>query len=251
MTSTMATPVQHIPKISHREARDLATTEHHRALDLLRSLDDEEWSKPTDCPAWDVRAMAGHMLGMMEFTCSVREFVHVIRAGGKAAGDGPTIDGMTEVQVADRAGLGVDELLERIAAAGPRAARRRYRVPRPLRALPMKQEMPKGVETWRLGYLFDIILTRDPWMHRIDLSRATGRELLLTPEHDGRVVSDVVAEWARRHGQSFTLTLTGPAGGTFTHGNGGEDITIDAVQFCRTVSGRGSGPGLLGEPVPF
>ncbi len=64
-----------------------------------------------------------------------------------------------------------------------------------------------------MGYLLDVILTRDPWMHRVDIARATGRDLVLTPEHDGRIVADVVAEWARRHGQPFTLTLTGPAGG--------------------------------------
>ena len=31
----------------------------------------------------------------------------------------------------------------------------------------------------------------------------------LTAGHDGRLVADVVTEWARRHGQPFTLTLTG------------------------------------------
>jgi hypothetical protein len=57
-----------------------------------------------------------------------------------------------------------------------------------------------------MGYLLDTILTRDPWMHRVDIARATGRDMVLTADHDGRIVADVVAEWARRHGQPFTLT---------------------------------------------
>jgi hypothetical protein len=64
-------------------------------------------------------------------------------------------------------------------------------------------------------------------------------------------VADVVAEWARRHGQPYTLRLTGPAGGTFTDGEGGEVIEVDAVEFCRILSGRGDGSGLLNQEVPF
>ena len=80
---------------------------------------------------------------------------------------------------------------------------------------------------------------------------ATGRDVDLTPQHDGRIVADVVAEWARRHGQPFTLTLTGPAGGTFQAGQDGPELTLDAVEFCRILSGRASGDGLLSTAVPF
>jgi len=38
--------------------------------------------------------------------------------------------------------------------------------------------------------------------------------MVLTPDHDARIVADVVAEWAGRHGRPFTLHLTGPAGGS-------------------------------------
>jgi uncharacterized protein (TIGR03083 family) len=229
----------------------LAETEYGRFVDLARSLAADDWSKPTDCPAWDVRAVAGHVLGMMEFASSIREMFHTARAGKKLAGDRPLIDGMTEVQVAERAHLTVPELLDRLATMGPRAARVRHRRPAPLRWLPTPQEVDGAKETWRLGYLFDVILTRDPWMHRIDVARATGRPLVLTADHDGRIVADVVAEWARRHGQPFRLTLEGPAGGRFASGDGGEEITIDAIEFCRILSGRGTGTGLLTRAVPF
>lgn len=88
-------------------------------------------------------------------------------------------------------------------------------------------------------------------MHRVDITRATGLPLELTADHDGRLVTDVVAEWARRHSRPFTLHLEGPAGGTYVSGHGGEEITIDAVEYCRILAGRGIGSGLLGQPVPF
>jgi hypothetical protein len=88
-------------------------------------------------------------------------------------------------------------------------------------------------------------------MHRIDISRATGHEVVATEQHGGRIVANVVAEWARRHRQPFTLTLTGTAGGTWRAGDGGESIELDALEFCSTLSGRTAGEGLLAIPVPF
>ena len=245
------TPIDQVQPISRAEAVALAANENRRMLELLRQLGDDDWTKPTDCPDWDVRAMAGHVVGMMATFASLKEFAHVMRAAPKAAGDGPRVDGMTAVQVADRAHLSTAELIDQAADIGPRSARGRGRVPALLRKAPMKEEVGGETETWKLGYLLDVILTRDPWMHRVDLSRATGREMVLTADHDGRLIADVVAEWARRHGQPFTLHLTGPAGGTFTNGVGGDEITLDAVEFCRTLSGRATGAGLLTQEVPF
>jgi hypothetical protein len=143
-----------------------------------------------------------------------------------------------------------EELIAKLAAAGPVQARWRARR-RLMRRIPLKQPMRDGVETWKFGYLMDIILTRDTWMHRVDIARAAGKPLVLTPEHDGRLVADVVSEWARRHGRPFTLHLSGPAGGTFSAGRDGEQIDIDAVEFCRILSGRGEGQSLLNQEVPF
>jgi hypothetical protein len=106
-------------------------------------------------------------------------------------------------------------------------------------------------ERWVIGFLLDTILTRDTWMHRIDTARAVGAELVLTAEHDGAIVDDVVREWAERHGQSCTLRLTGPAGGAWTFGSDRAELELDAIEFCRIVSGRGTGEGLLAHHVPF
>jgi hypothetical protein len=50
-----------------------------------------------------------------------------------------------------------------------------------------------------LDYLIDLIYTRDMWMHRLDICRATGREMVQTPQHDGRITTLVVRDLARKH----------------------------------------------------
>ena len=95
------------------------------------------------------------------------------------------------------------------------------------------------------------IYTRDAWMHRIDISRATGSPLELTAQHDGALVEDVVAEWVSVHGAPYDLVLAGEAGGSWRSNGGEPSLTMDAVEFVRTMSGRASGDGLLARGVPF
>lgn len=253
----IGTRVTDIPAIDRRDAGRLAATEYERLADQLRSLDPDDWTQPTDCPDWDVRAMAGHCLGMLTDFSSLRTMVRRMAGASKVArAEGvELVDAMTAMQVAEHAALPTADLVAAVEQRGPVAARWRTRgAPGPLRAMPMKEQVDGRPETWRAGYLFDTILTRDPWMHRIDIARATGRELDLTPEHDGRIVADVVAEWARRHGRPFALTLTGPAGGRFLADGAGHEaaaLELDAIEFCRILSGRGEGDGLLRWSVPF
>jgi uncharacterized protein (TIGR03083 family) len=249
-----AVRVETIDEITRHEAEQLAETEYARVAAQLRSLDADDWSQQTECPLWTVRQMAGHMVGMMGDVTSLRNMMRRMRAATKAAkaqGEA-VVDAMTALQVADLSSLSTDELVAHAEDLGPQAARWRTHT-KLVRPMPLKEEVGGRPETWRMSYLLDIILTRDPWMHRVDISRATGHEMELTPEHDGRLVAHVVAEWARRHGRPFTLTLTGPAGGEFVAGGDGEsaDLTLDAVEFCRTLSGRVAGVGLLAQEVPF
>ncbi|MCU1589374.1 MAG: hypothetical protein JWP11_630 [Frankiales bacterium] len=237
------------PVLQRDVAMRLAADEYQRFLGQLQRLAPADWKAATDCPAWDVRALVGHVVGMTEMSASLPEQMRQMRAAGKA--DGVFIDALTALQVAKHKDATPEQLVARLATVGPKAAKGRRRTPGFIRrrTMPVPQAVGGVDESWTLGYLVDVILTRDTWMHRIDLARATGKDLELTPEHDGVIVADVVAEWAARHGQPCRLHLTGPAGGIWSFGAGGPEITEDAVDFCRGLSARGS--AALGTAVPF
>ena len=238
-----------LPALDRTTAMTLAETEYTRFLDQLEMLDPEDWRTATDCTGWDVRAMAGHVLGMAEMAASLREQIRQSLAAKRRGG--VMIDALTAVQVEDQAALTTDELLTRFRRTGPKAARARRRTPAFIRArtMPVPQQVGDASESWTFGFLIDVILTRDVWMHRIDVSRATGTPMELTPEHDGRIVADVVDEWAGRHGEPFALELTGPAGGTWP--GPGEPVLADALDFCRALAGRGAVDGTRNTFVPF
>jgi uncharacterized protein (TIGR03083 family) len=239
-------------RINRREARRAAEEEFARFAALAASLTEEEWAVPTDCTAWDVRKVALHVLGSAEAQASVREFTHQLRRGmplNKEIGSHHWVDGMNELQVRERQHLSNAEVVDQLKAVGPQAVRGRWRTPPPMRYLPLPFGPPIG---WKpLKYLLDVGFTRDVWCHRIDICTATGRPMGLTPDHDGRLVADIVAEWADVHGQPFELVLEGPAGGKFAQGLDGERVEIDALDFVRTLSGRLSGAGVLKHPLPL
>jgi hypothetical protein len=195
--------------------------------------------------------MASHVLAMAEAQASVRQFAHDFRAAGRRSG-GKMIDAMSAVQVTERASMTPEAIVSRLALVAPKAVKTRRRTPALVRRMVrMKQDPPFDAERWRFGYLVDKIFTRDTWMHRLDISRATGKAMVLTGPHDGRMVDDVVAEWGHRHGQPFSLTLTGTAGGQWRVGDQGEHLELDALDFCLTVGSRRLGTGLLATEVPF
>lgn len=235
--------------LDRRVATRLAADENARFLGVLRQLGPDDWNRPTECPDWDVKALVGHVVGMAEMAAAVPEQIRQMRAAGKEGGS--FIDALTALQVAKHAGSTPQQVVDRYAVIGPKAAKGRRRTPAPIRAvtMPMKQVVGGVEESWKVGFLVDVILTRDTWMHRIDLCRATGRDPVLTADHDGVLVDDVVREWAGRHGQPCTLRLGGPAGGSWELGGGGPRIEQDAVDFCRGLSGRGA--PALGSEVPF
>lgn len=235
--------------MKHEDWVEAADEEYRRLLDLLEQLDAEEWAAPTDCTGWDVRAMVAHLAGAAQWMVSQREMLRQQRHGKRLLPDADTVDGMNELQVSERADHTPEQVLAELREIAPRAVRARSRLPRLVRALPIPFGPPLGTKP--LGYLMDRILTRDAWLHRVDICRATDRSLTLTAAHDGRIIDDVVSEWAELHGQPFALVLSGPAGGRWKHGEGGEALELDAVEFCRILSGRATGTGLLATRVNF
>ncbi|MFD7841721.1 maleylpyruvate isomerase family mycothiol-dependent enzyme [Nocardia sp. NPDC059764] len=247
------TPLQ--PRIARPDALRLAADEYARVADAVAALAPGDWERPTECTEWTVHQLVSHVVGMATMASSPFESRRQMRIAEKRpGGEAEMVDALTALQVREFGRRTPAELVADLYRIGPKAAKGRRRTPGFLRRRAMAgSELVNGErEQWTLGYLIDVVLTRDPWMHRIDLSRATGRPLALTADHDGRIIDDVVREWAARHGKPYRLTLTGPAGGTWTSPDpDGEAFELDAIEFCRALSGRGSTPAPFDTQVPF
>jgi uncharacterized protein (TIGR03083 family) len=259
MSVDMTRSVVEIRRISRdTDAREVALGAYERLLDLLERLEPEEWGAATECPGWDVAAMVGHLIGAAKAGASLRESLRQQRWAKHHADefDGNALDATNELQVRDHAELSPEERITALRQVAPAAVRGRMRLPRPLRRIQLSLDQggsnaPGMPDRLSLGHCMDVIYTRDVWLHRIDIARATGRTLALDSAADRRVVEDVVAEWAGRHGQPFRLTLSGPAGGDFHQGTGGPYLELDPVEFCRILSGRAPADGLLTTRVLF
>jgi uncharacterized protein (TIGR03083 family) len=247
-----ATGVGDIVRIQRPEARMLAEEEFRRFAAYCASFTADDWARPTDCVGWTARDMALHVLGSADAQASVKEFAHQFVRGlpvNRQIESHHWVDGINELQIRERRRLSNAELVVQLTAIGPKAVAGRWGTPAPIRHLPIPIGPPVG---WTgLWYLLDVGFTRDVWAHRIDLEAATGRPLEVTSDHDGRLVADLLAEWAAVHGEPFELVLTGLAGGTYTQGVGGERVELDAVEFVRTLCGRRPGTGVLAHPFPL
>jgi len=253
MMTTPVVDVSTIPRITHDEATAITAVENQRFAEQIRSLDPDDWSAATNCDRWDVRAMVAHVVGAAAGQISPREFLRQVRAGRpivKEIGAQHWWDGMNEVQVRERQHLSSDELIAEWVTNSEKARVARKKLPKPIGRLPLLN-LPAPVGRQRLAYLFDMGFTRDVWAHRMDIAAATGRPMDLDAEHDGRIVADVVAEWASYFDEPFALELTGPAGGSFTSGAGGESIQIDTLEFMTILAERAEGTGVLRHTLPL
>lgn len=231
--------------IDTKEGAELSRVQYTRFTDALRTLSGEEWAAPTDCTDWTVKDVAAHVLGNLECQRSTPEFLRQAAAGWRRNPKSP-YDGLNAYQVDKAKALPPADLVDRLTTILEPALRHRVRIPKALRlGIRPKLDVAGRVS---MAFVLDTIYTRDAFMHRVDVARATGHDLVLD-DVERRIVADMVEEWAARHGKPYRLTLTGPAGGTF--GNGGEEITMDAVEWSRVMSGRGSGDGLLRTLVQY
>ena len=234
-------------RINRSEGVRLSRVQYQRFADVLDSLSEPEWAAPTDCPGWDVKAVASHVYGGLVCVRSPKEFVRQVLAGRRLGYDDP-YDGLNEYQVRSYASMPPAEIATRLRALIDPALRVRAATPWLLRTLVRPRMNVSGRVP--MGWILDVIYTRDTFMHRVDVCRATGRDFV-ADETEARIVADIAREWAERHGAPVTLRLTGPAGGTYVAGSGGEEIDCDAIEFARVVSGRGSGQGLLATSVQY
>ena len=153
--------LHHLVEVWHGAATD--------AVALLRELHQDDWSRPTDLPAWDVRSVAAHLAHLeSELAGNPQPQVEVP--------DAPHIKGLmgqfTEAGPLARAGWTTDEIIEELETS----AAARYAA---LQADPPTD--PKGTPPGfpgLLGWSWETLLSNRPldlWMHEQDIRRATGR----------------------------------------------------------------------------
>jgi uncharacterized protein (TIGR03083 family) len=213
----------------------------------VSDLDDGDWVKPTDCVEWTVKELVTHVVGQCEGAAKPWVFLRRHRVGHRRYPDQSRLDATTRQEVDDLGRLSPAELIEMLAQLGPKAVRANRRVPSLLRRLNLTRLFPEDpLPDPTLGYVLDVIAARDTWMHRVDLTTATGRPMV-HGDHEREIVAQVVRDlglaWA---GPAVVLELTGPAGGQWALGTGEPVATVraDAVGYLRTLSGRDDEPAL-------
>jgi uncharacterized protein (TIGR03083 family) len=236
-----------IPPLTHAEATAMAMRELERFLALVTSLSDEEWEQPTACPLWNVRQVVAHVTGACAASVSFAEF----KRQGSAKVQRPYrasglsfLDSMNQIQVDDRARATPAALIDELQEVGPRAIANRAKLPALLRAVLVPLPPLGGIVP--IGYLTDLIYTRDRWMHRLDLCRATGREMVMTSGHDGRIVALVMRDLekklaAKLRTTSIVYQLSGNIGGMWQFGatvSPATTIHLDVLDFNLLASGR-------------
>jgi uncharacterized protein (TIGR03083 family) len=227
------------------ESDRLARAAYAALLADLAVLSGDDWRRPTDCDGWTVRDMVAHLVGAAQGHASTPLFLRQYTWGMRHRAEfaGSSLDAMNQRQIDDQRGVSDDELVRLLQETAPRAVAGRARRARVLGRVPVTLEAAgswyDGMPTrTTMSELCAVVLTRDVWAHRLDLARAVGTSPSLDPDVDGRLVADLVADWAARHGRPFRLVLTGDAGGEFAAGAGGDALTVDAVDFVRVMAGR-------------
>lgn len=228
--------------MDHDEAAALGTVELARVLKLLKSLEADEWYRPTVCTGWTVKDLAAHLCGIASLYAhrpSLKHFFGVLRYRDRGL-----LDGGNQYQVDLRADKSPAELIQELSADGPVSIRTRHQIPAIVRAGP---SLIPGVGYRPLGYLTDVLNTRDFWMHRLDIARAVDREFDVTVDHDGRILALVIRDLnellPRRIGPERTvrLDLTGPVGGTWDLGPQTAPrvtLRLDALDFAWLAANR-------------
>ena len=188
---------------------------------LIESLDASEWEAPTRCTAFQVRDVAGHVVGLAE------DVVKGVPGSRNAEEEAASVRGDSPVQAAAR-------LRAAIAALRPL-----------LDAL--DDDMwngPSGVPDLTFGRGV-LTLWYDVFVHADDIRAAIGRP---TERGAGLAASVeyLAGELTQRGWGPATLALDGIA--RYDVGAGGREITGDPMQFVLVATGRAE-PATIGvEP---
>lgn len=239
-TSGIIVEATAVPYVTADEAHQLLITELQRFLRLVEQLEADDWQQPTACTEWNVRDMLAHQAGGYASGTGYLELFRQARNLPKP-GQLPE-DALNEFQLRERADKSPQELIAELRTVGPIAAQKwayQFRLAKLF-------TMPHGVAgKLALRHLMWVIHSRDTWMHRLDICRATGHTFDQTAAHDGRIAElvmlDVAEVLARKYfGPALLFDLAGAAGGSWKVGGGEVAATIgmDVLEFNIFASGR-------------
>lgn len=267
--------VADILPLNHKEAGLMARVELERFIALLETLTEDDWLKPTYCTLWNVHQMVSHQVGAYAGFASWAEFRRQWGPPPQPKPGQMTIDAVNDIQIADRAEAKPAELIAELRQVGPKAIATRQRIPAVIRGLRFAfgtflyawrpaevlraLRWPYGStavssnpyeQTWRgamrLDYITDLIYIRDTWMHRMDICLATGREMILTDDHDGRMMALVMRDLAEQLKdilgcKTVAYDIPGPGGGCWKIGPAATPaaiIQMDLLYLNVLASGR-------------
>lgn len=230
-------------------------------LTLLDSLPEEDWSRPTDLPGWDVRAVASHTAHL-----------EAILAGGPEetadVGEPPHVTGLmglyTEIGVVNRRSRSGAEIVAEIRTATDARYAELLADP-PTDGTELPGRIFGGVPwTWET-----LLRNRplDVWMHEQDVRRAVGRPGGMdspAAKHTADYLAEalgyvLVRKVGAEPGTTVTLEVAGsePATWTITPTGRGErvldpvhppsaTIRLDRESFICLAGGRRAAPGPVG-----
>jgi uncharacterized protein (TIGR03083 family) len=238
--NTAILPAERIPYITAPEAFSLLDGQLKRFLALLESLEPEEWSRPTACSKWTVHDIVAHQAGGYASGTGYREMARQYSTRPKP-GQLPE-DAVNDLQVSERAGRSPAELIAELRRVGPVASQKWAYQFRLARLVTIPHPVPGKLS---LRHLMWVIHSRDTWMHRLDICRATGRKFEQTADQDGRIAALVMydvdkAVRTKHPGQSLLFNLDGVAGGAWKIGlaEPAAKIRMDVLDFNIFASGR-------------
>jgi uncharacterized protein (TIGR03083 family) len=249
MTAVLAGEIGRADRQRSRIYRDSEIQAWH---ELLASIEGADWHRRTVCDEWDVADIAGHLIGQAEDVIKPWSFPRRFRKSKRVYPDKPRFDAHMMVQADEHRGTPPAELRALFDRLWGKATRTISRNPEVIRRITMQADDSPRMS---LGYVQDILLARDLWMHRDDMCQALGRTFDAGPyaeEIIAQVVYDLEASgpfWGER--PAVVLELTGQGGGTYRLGRG-EPVgyaAVDAVAYMRTLSGRDDEPVVTGDPV--
>ncbi len=203
--------------------------------DLLSQLDDEEWSAPTPCPGWDVRAVVAHVIGTEsmlagEPTPDVEidpaEYVHVRNDIGR----------INEAWVASAADQSPEELLARLRHLT--AARKATLQAMDAAAWAAEGFTPAGTDTYGR---FMRIRVFDTWVHEQDIRDAVGRP----GGDDGMAARAALDEFGAALGYLIGKKAGAPAGARVAvhlTGAAGRDAYVEVGERAAVVDALSDAP---------